>query len=131
MKLYLLIPIILSVGLVACRGPEGIQGDTVAGPKGSIGLTGGNGPVGLPGTSGLNGSNGTDATILTVQFCQGITPAYPSTFPELGFCISNQLYGVYSANDGFMVLLPPGTYTSNGLNATCTFTVGENCQVSN
>lgn len=64
-----------------------------------------------------------------VQFCPGIT-SYPQTFSEIGFCINNQLYAVYSANDGFLTLVPPGTYSSNGINSSCTFNVGLNCEVN-
>lgn len=65
-----------------------------------------------------------------VQFCAGANTAYPGTFAEVGFCINNNLYAVYSANDGFLTLVPPGTYSSNGINASCTFTVLPNCVVS-
>jgi hypothetical protein len=78
-----------------------------------------------------NGSSGTNATpVTTVQLCPG-TPTYPSTFVEYGVCIGGNLYGVYSANDGFLALLPPGTYSSDGINASCNLTIGPNCAVSN
>ena len=77
--------------------------------NGSIGLTG---PSGLPGSNGLNGT-----VVLPVQFCPG-TPVYPTVFPETGFCIDNKLYGVYSANDGFMVYLPDGDYVSNAIGSS-------------
>lgn len=89
------------------------------------------GPAGPQGEQGPQGSPGQDAIPVTVvQFCPGYTPVYPNAFPEVGVCISGQLYGVYSANDGFMALLTPGTYSSNGINASCTFTIGPNCQVT-
>lgn len=64
-----------------------------------------------------------------VQFCPSVT-TYPTTFSEIGFCIDSQLYAVYSANDGFLTLVVPGTYSSNGINSSCTFVVGQNCEVS-
>lgn len=64
-----------------------------------------------------------------VQFCSGGPASYSSTFPEYGLCISGNIYAVYSANDGFLTELPPGVYTSNGVNSSCTFTVGPDCQI--
>ncbi len=91
---------------------------------------GSDGAAGQNGTNGSNGTNGVDGTQVTpVQFCKGFTLVYPSSFPESGVCISGQMYGVYSANDGFLALLPPGTYSSNGINASCTFTLLANCVV--
>lgn len=113
---------VVSIGetsYVACNGSNGVIGPV--GPKGDPGQSI-EGPAGSPGQPGTQ--------ITTIQFCQGITPTYPSTFPEIGICIANQLYAVYSANGGFMVFLTPGTYSSNGINASCTFTVGDNCEVS-
>ena len=106
-----------AIGPQGAQGPQGEQG-----PVGPIGSTGAQGPQGDPGQPGTQ--------ITTIQFCKGITPTYPSTFPEIGICIDNQLYAVYSANGGFMVLVTPGTYSSNGINASCTFTVGPNCEVT-
>jgi hypothetical protein len=84
---------------------------------------------GVNGSNGTNGSNGVDLTPVTiVQFCPG-TFSYPSTFPEIGLCIGNKMYGVYSANDGFMAYLPPGGYNSNGINSSCSFTILPNCGV--
>lgn len=85
------------------RGPQGPQG--VAGPAGPA--------------SGFTG---------TVQLCPG-APTYPSVFPEVGLCINNELYGVYSINDGVLVKLPPGRYSSNSLGSRCSFTIYANCQV--
>jgi hypothetical protein len=76
------------------------------------------------GQNGTNGMNGTNATPLEfIQFCQGFTPNYPGTFPEYGIVYGTQVYGVYSANGGFLALLPPGEYSSDGINASCTFTI--------
>ena len=84
------------------------------------GTNGAPGPQGNPG--GLN--------VTTVQFCPG-TPAYPSTFPEVGFCIQGNIYAVYSANDGFLTEVIPGAYTSNAIGSSCNFTVLANCEVQN
>lgn len=86
----------------------------------------------LNGTNGTNGTNGVNGTVITpIQFCGGVTGNYPSTFPEVGFCINNSLYAVYSANGGFLTEVLPGTWSSDGINASCTFTVQPNCVVSN
>lgn len=143
------------------RGPQGVQGDPgLTGPAGSTGASGGQGtsgstpvlttqpagslacqngglviesdsaPIGVI-CNGLNGAAGINISpVSIVQFCPGTT-VYPSQFNEVGFCISGNLYGTYSANDGFSSYLPPGTYSSNGINSSCTFTIGPNCQVSN
>lgn len=88
------------------------------------------GPQGAPGTNGTNGVNGVDATPVTVvPLCPGFVPSYPNVFPEYGLCIGTTLYGVYSANGGFLAELPPGTYSSNGINASCNLTVKPNCEV--
>jgi hypothetical protein len=85
----------------------------------------------IVGPTGPQGNPGTDATPVTVvQFCSGVTPTYPSNFPEYGICLGGNLYGVYSANDGFLAELPPGEYSSDGINASCTFTIQPNCVVS-
>lgn len=84
----------------------------------------------LNGTNGQNGSNGTPGSLITpIQFCSG-TPSYPSTFPEVGFCINSQIYAVYSANGGFLTIVQPGVWSSNAIGSSCTFTVGSNCQVT-
>lgn len=89
------------------------------------------GPTGPQGLQGATGSNGTDATPVTVvQLCPGVTPSYPDTFPEYAVCIKDNLYGVYSANGGFLAELPPGTYLSQGLNSICTVVVQAHCVVS-
>lgn len=105
---------------VVCNGSVGPQG--VAGPTG---LTGSVGATGSQGAPGIN------ANLSVVQFCpSSFVPSYPSTFPEIGLCLNNVLYGVYSANDGFLAMLPPGEYSSDGINASCTFTIGADCKVS-
>ena len=118
-------------GTNGTNGADGTNGSN--GTNGTNGATGAQGPqgtAGTNGTNGANGTNGTNGTVLTiVQFCPG-TASYPSTFPEVGVCIANSLYAVYSANDGFLSLIPPGGYTSNGIGSSCNFTVGANCTIS-
>jgi hypothetical protein len=65
-----------------------------------------------------------------VQLCQSCVPVYPSTFAEVAFCIGGNLYGTYSANDGFSAELPPGAYSSDGINCSCSFVIGPNCAVT-
>lgn len=94
---------------------NGVDGQSIVGPQGPV---------------GLSGSNGIDATPITlVQFCPGTT-VYPSTFVEIGLCISNNIYAVYSANNGFLTYIPPGNYSSNAIGSSCSFTVLPNCQIS-
>jgi hypothetical protein len=85
------------------------------------------GQQGQSGPQGPAGANGTAITI--VQFCPGVTPTYPTTFPEVGFCINDNLYAVYSANDGFLTEVTPGAYNSNAIGSACNFTVLPNCVV--
>lgn len=90
-----------------------------------------NGAKGNTGNTGATGAAGTPGTVISsVQLCPG-TPSYPSKFIEVAFCISDQLYAVYSANDGFMTLIPSGTYSSNGIGSSCTLTVAAHCVVHN
>lgn len=107
--------------------PDGTSTSVTDGAIGPVGETGATGQQGNP---GINGTNGTNATPITaIQFCSNVTPVYSSHFPEFGLCLGGSLYGVYSQNGGFLALLPPGTYYSNGINASCTFTIGPNCEV--
>jgi hypothetical protein len=101
--------LVLCLFLTACgqQGAQGIPGQSIVGPA---------------------GLNGTPITI--VQFCPGVTPAYPTTFPEVGLCINEQIYAVYSANDGFLTEIPTGTYTSTAIGSACNFVVGPNCIVT-
>lgn len=93
-----------------CNGENGLDGQSIVGPPG---------PSGTPGT-----------VITPVQFCVGFTPSYPGTFPEYGLRIGTTLYGVYSEKGGFLTLLPPGRYRSNGISAICTFMVNPDGTVS-
>lgn len=97
---------------------NGLSGQTGSiGPQGPIGNTG---PQGVAGTS-----------IITVQFCQNFTSTYPSSFPEYGLCINNQLYGVYwDVNLGaFLAYLPPGLYKSTNASEACVFSVVQGCEI--
>ena len=105
------------------------------GSNGSNGVNGQNGQNGTNGVNGVNGTNGQDGTngsiVTPIQFCPNVVPTYPSAFPEVGFCIDNTLYAVYSANGGFLSEITPGNYSSDGINASCNFTVSANCQITN
>ena len=104
--------LVFGLFLVGCgQGPQGIPGQ--------VGNTGPAGPSGIDGTQ-----------IVPVQFCVNPIPQYPTTFPEFGLCINGQIWAVYSANDGFLTLIPNGNYVSNGINASCSFTV-TGCVISN
>lgn len=84
---------------------------------------------GKPGYNGVDGASGT--VIIPIQLCDAsFVPTYPNIFPEYALCIDNQLYGVYSANGGFLALLPPGQYNSNGINSSCTFTISSDCNIT-
>lgn len=69
-----------------------------------------------------------DTIISEVQFCPGTT-SYPNEFNEIGFCINNQLYAVYSYSNGFLSLIPPGYYNSNAIGSNCNFEVQPNCVI--
>lgn len=75
-----------------------------------------------------DGSQTTFSNAQIVQFCPGTT-VYPSIFNEVGICTNTNLYAVYSANNGFLTLIPPGTYQSNAIGSSCNFTVYPNCVV--
>lgn len=102
------------------------------GSDGSDGIPGAKGDVGQPGVdghAGATGPAGADSTIATiVQLCPG-APSYPGVFVEVALCINNELYGVYSANGGFLTKLPPGYYNSNGIGSACNLTVYADCIV--
>ncbi len=104
------------------RGEDGKDGESIQGPAGPQGNSGPAGANGLPGI------NGTSVTV--VKLCPGTT-VYPSKFVEVAFCIGNKLYATYSANGGFSTEIPPGSYGSNGINASCNFVVLPNCGIQN
>ena len=111
--------------LIQCS--DGTSSLVLNGTNGSNGV---NGTNGTNGTNGINGTNGTNGTVISsIQFCPG-TPSYPSVFPEVGFLINGTIYAVYSANDGFLTALTPGTYSSNAIGNSCTFTVNANGTIS-
>lgn len=115
----------LCVGLLTtgCGSSQGLQGQ-----QGAVGDTGSTGPKGDTGAQGPAGADGTLITI--VQFCPNSVPVYPSVFPEIGECINGKLYAVYSANGGFLALIPPGGYSSAGIGSNCNFIVLPNCVIS-
>lgn len=100
------------------------------GNDGSDGADGGKGDKGDQGDTGSPGAPGTPGTIVTVvQLCPGVT-TYPSAFVEVALCLNHNLYGVYSANGGFLTYFPPGNYSSNAIGSACNLTVQANCVVS-
>ena len=115
--------VLMFIGCGSLKGRDGAQGQ-----QGDTGAQGIPGPAGSPGPQGSPGVNGTSPQI--VQLCQGTT-SYPGTFCEIAFCYNGSLYGTYSANGGFSSELPAGAYNSDGINCSCTVTIGSNCQVSN
>lgn len=145
MKLIKVFSLLFILVLLTRCGPQGAQG-----PQGPAGISGGctvlnigvtnaapNGGTMIGCTDGtssliLNGAPGVPGTMVPpIQFCAGVTPIYPSNFPEVGFCINGNMYAVYSTNGGFMAEIPPGYYSSDGVNASCNFTVNVGCTVSN
>ena len=114
-KLLLISAALFLISLAACspeKGDRGSDGVSVQGPQGAP------------------GSNGSDATPVTiVQLCPGST-SYPGVFVEVAICLQNELWGVYSANGGFLTKLPPGNYNSNAIGSACNLTVQANCVVS-
>lgn len=101
------------------------------GADGHDGATGATGATGAQGIAGTNGTDGKDGTVVApIQFCGKSHGSYPSTFPEVGFCIDDEIYAVYSANGGFLTEVLPGTWSSDGINSSCTFTVKPHCVVN-
>jgi Collagen triple helix repeat (20 copies) len=99
----------------------------------SVVLNGTNGNNGSNGQDGQNGINGTNGTIIsTVQFCSGYNSIYPSSFPEVGVCISGSIYAVYwDGRNAWLSEIVPGYYTSTSTSAPCNFTVQSNCTIVN
>lgn len=151
-KMKILI-VVVALFLSACCGPEGVHGsngsnghDGATGSQGTAGTNGSNGSNGTNGTNGMDGATGAqgiqglqglqgitgpagaDGTMVTlVKLCPE-TPTY-GVFVEFGMCINGKLYGVYSANGGFLALLSNGNYTSAGIGSSCNLTV-TGCVVS-
>lgn len=85
----------------------------------------------LNGQDGEDGRDGTPGTAISaVKLCPGDT-VYPSTFVEVAFKFDGRLWAVYSTHGGFMTQLPPGRYSSNGVNSRCDFTVNNDLTISN
>lgn len=117
--------VFVSTGCSPVYGPKGDQGVSGGqGPSGANGLT----IVGPQGPAGVAGVNGTNASIGIVPLCPGVS-SY-GTFVEVGLCINNDLYAVYSTHGGFMTYLAPGNYSSNAVGSACNLTVSANCVVS-
>jgi hypothetical protein len=122
-------------------GPQGPIGDTGAvgatGPTGQGGssctVTNSSGGAVIACTDGSEVTvlNGTDGSIIQlIQFCPGV-PSYPNNFLEVGVCIDQKLYAVYShGNNTFLTLVPPGRYVTTD-QTRCNFTVRANCEVEN
>lgn len=137
--------------ITVCNGNTGATG-----APGSNGSNGSNGSPGQDGTScsvlqlstgavvsctdgtnayiangeqGPPGSNTPPTSAVTVVPLCSDTTVYPVVFSEVGLCINNQLFGVYSENDGFLSYLPPGNYVSHGHGSSCYLTVQANCAV--
>lgn len=134
-KLFIGLVFVLGCGQ---QGPGGVQGPPGI-PGSSCSVINVNDPVLAPngGAQIICGSsvalvlNGVPGSSITpVQLCPG-TISYPSTFIEYGWCLNNKLWGVYSANDGFLTYFPSGSYQSNAIGSRCNLTVGVNCSVSN
>lgn len=127
--------ILISAALIALFGCQknGKDGVNAVGPKGEQGEPGTPGQDGTPGERGdvgERGPAGADGIIASVvPLCPGVT-SYPNTFVEVALCINNELYGVYSANGGFLTHLPPGTYSSNAIGSACSLTVALDCVVT-
>jgi hypothetical protein len=111
---------LLLLSLVACGPQPQLPQKGDQGIRGLTGSVGPQGPVGSPGSS-----------VTVVKFCPNSQPLYPSVFPEIGICIANKLYAVYSLNNGFLVEVIPGSYSSNALGSSCNFKVLSNCVIQN
>ena len=128
-----------SSGVNGIGGLNGIDGSSCsahavlanpAAPNGAtlVECTNGTSNLVLNGINGVKGVDGHSVSFDPIQFCPA-APHYPSTFPEVGFCIDDQLYGVYSANGGFMAVIQPGAWQSQGIGSSCSFVVEAHCKV--
>lgn len=145
-------------GLFAC-GDQFHYVEGPQGPKGATGATGATGSPGVNGAgcsvtqldnvaphpnggalincengtqaAVLNGSDGTPGTVVSsIQFCPSCVTTYATVFSEVGYCVSDTLYAVYSPWAA-LTALPPGTYTSNNQGCSCNFTVTSGCNITN
>ena len=135
MFFYILAGILL-VMLAGCGQLKGQSGAT--GPAGAPGapakpcvvtiVTNGV-QIACPGSAPETVYNG--SSVAPVQFCQGIQTVYPNSFPEFGLCVSGTLYGVYyDGTNAWMAQIVPGVYKSTATGLQCTFSVGNNCEVT-
>ena len=84
--------------------------------------------VACNGQQGATGAAGTNATSVTiVPLCPGVSNY--GTFIEIGLCMNSKLYGVYSANNGFLTYLASGSYSSNAIGSACNLVIN-GCTVS-
>lgn len=115
--LKVLMMLAVLVLMSACAKPK----DGLAGKDGS------RGEQGPPGNTGPAGIDGLPAKV--VNLCPGVT-SYPGVFVEVALCLNSRLYGVYSANGGFLTELIPGSYSSNAIGSACNLVVHDNCVVT-
>ncbi len=122
--------VILGLFLLTACGPTSSSSPKFIAVPGPTGVSGTNGVDGPQGATGPQGNPGSDANSVTVvQLCPGVT-TYPSVFSEVAFCIQHRLYATYSDHGGFSTEIVPGAYSSNGINSSCSFTVGLDCLVT-
>lgn len=129
-KLYFTLTVLMTtiLAISGCAGQNGQLG--AKGESGNPGATGPVGPKGDEGNTGADGRPGVDGTPVTlIKFCPNAVASYPLVFPEYGICVNNQIYAVYSANGGFLTVIPPGRYNSNAIGSVCDFTVAPNCVI--
>lgn len=99
--------------------------------NGAVGSKGDKGDDGDRGHDGDDGHDGEDSSPITmVKLCPETTSYSGHIFVEYGICMNHQLWGVYSANGGFLSYFPPGAYSSAGIGSSCNLTIGSNCSVS-
>lgn len=127
---------------IVYTGVQGTQGETGAagadgqtgaqGPQGNPGQQGPTGPQGPQGPAGPQGFPGVAGSHVTpIVFCPRFATSYPTTFAEVGFCVDDQLYGVFwDSHNAWWTLIPPGYYASTSTSAPCSFTVSAHCTVS-
>lgn len=148
MKYALVLIVVMSLMSCGRQGPAGAPGqDAVACtthaipggvaitcPDGSTqnvynGVQGPAGPDGSPGAPGAPGSPG--SVVAAIKFCPGYATSYPAVFPEFGFCVDSELYGVYwDGHNAWWTYIAPGYYASTSTSAACNFTVGLNCEIT-